>query len=57
MHPLVHSLEQGNEERTRATEEEGRQGEKIGEKERMLRDRGVGSRGYNPDRAFPGTRT
>lgn len=30
MHPLVHSLEQGNEERTRATEEEGRQGEKIG---------------------------
>lgn len=49
-----------DEERTRAaTEEEGGQGDKgEREKERMCRGSvGSGSRGYNPDRAFPGTRT
>jgi len=53
MHPLVHSLEQGKQ--TRTTEEEGEWGDK-GERENV-EDRGVGSRGYHPDRTFPGTRT
>lgn len=56
MHPLVHSLEEGNEERTLATVEEEGRGDK-GERENVEGPRGVGSRGYNPDRAFPGTRT
>lgn len=48
MRPLVHSPEQWD-------GGQGGQGDK-GERENV-EAHGVGSRGYNPDRAFPGTRT